>query len=127
GNARFADTCTVERYAERRAHGRNVLVKAFGQFISTELAPRLGQGDADRLDKFVRTQVLLLVVQIESVERQYTFAHRATQHHAATERNHPRHRVADRRAVGDVAAKGAGIADREGSKTLPHLGQLRVV
>ncbi|MNN58356.1 hypothetical protein D3C81_1734010 [compost metagenome] len=46
------------------------------------------------------------------------------QHDIAAQRNQPRHRVADGRTIGDIAAQGTGVADRQGSKALPQFRQL---
>ena len=61
---------------------------------------------------------------IEIFQRHDALAGKSAQHDLAAQRNQPRHRVADGRTIGDIAAQGAGIADRQGSKALPQFRQL---
>ncbi|MNM87658.1 hypothetical protein D3C81_998470 [compost metagenome] len=81
---------------------------------------------AQRGDEFARLHGGLLVGQVQVFERQRAAGFAKLQHHFRTQRNQRRHRVADRRAVGDIAAQRAGIADRQRSEALPQFFQFRV-
>ena len=106
----------------------NVLVEALGHLVAAEQALQrcLRRIEDQRADEFTGLQRGLLVVDIEILKRH--LARRATflQHDAAAERDQGRHRVTDRRAVGDIAAQRAGILDRRRGETAGQFGPLRL-
>ena len=113
---------------ERRHHGRDVLVEALGDLVGAVARAGRGPGHGDALDELAGPAVLLAVGDEEVLERQAADARsprRSMQRGA--ERDQRRVGVADRRAVGDVAADRAGVADlhraRTGATTRPDRGR----
>ncbi len=70
--------------------------------------------------------VRLLIGGIEAVERNFPCVLALAQHECCAHHDQRRHGIADRRAVGDVAAEGAGIADRRRRETPVELRELRM-
>ena len=123
GDARRAHHAVLEVQREGATHCRDVRVEALRQFPAPDLQPGGGQWHLDRGDDLVGGEVLLHVVEVEVLEGHATLAVRAGEHDPAAERDQRRHRVADWRAVGDVAAQGAGVAHRRRGEALPQLAQ----
>nr|GEU28080.1 hypothetical protein [Tanacetum cinerariifolium] len=125
GDAGVHDMVAVERERERRAHGRNILVEALGQFIGAELDVLARQRHPHGSHDFICLQIFFLVVEVERFQRQRARARWPLQHHLAADSDQPRHRVADGRTVGHVAAQRAGVTDRQRRETLAQFAQLR--
>ena len=82
--------------------------------------------DANALDELARSERRLLIGEIEAVERNFACVLALAQHERCAHHDQRRHRIADRRAVGDVAAERAGIADRRRRETPVELRELRM-
>ena len=88
--------------------------------------PRARQRHPDGGEIFARPQCGLPVAGIELIQRQGAGALAPAQHQRGVERDQSRHGVADGRAVGDVAADGAGVADRHGTEPAEQLAEVRI-
>ncbi len=101
----------VQPEGEGAHHGRDVLVEALGHLVGTKAQTRLRLGQDDALDELGRFAVLLAVLDEEALQRQLAPLVAAPEHDPGTGRDQGRGAVADRRAVGDVAADGAYVPD----------------
>jgi hypothetical protein len=82
---------------------------------------------ADRRDELARAQILALIAEIELLSSGRRRARgAAAQLEFGAERDQHRHRIADRRAVGEIAAQRARIAHRRRTEALRELGELRI-
>ena len=76
--------------------------------------------------KFARPAILLAVIKKEIFQRQCAHLIAAAQFERGVERNQHRREIADRRAVGDIAADGAGRAHLHGAEAAQHFGDVRI-
>ncbi len=106
----------LDREVEDQANRRNVVVKAFRYLVGAQPFMRLGQRHVDAQEQFVCRHHVLPVAGVEVFERQFARAAHAAQLDAGAQRDQERHRVANRRAVGHVAAQRARIAHRQAGK-----------
>ena len=116
----------VEFDRQRGADRRDVAVEALRHLVGAQLRRRV-QRHVQRLDEFTGLEPVLHVVEVEIGQRQRAPALAAAQLDRRVQRHQHRRRVADRRAVRDVAAHRAGIADRQRGKAQPDLLQRRPV
>ncbi len=124
---RRADRAALDSDRERGADRRDVLVEALGDLVGREPQRRRPDRDAHALHEFARLHCRLLVGEIQVLQRQLPARVALAEHDARAEGDQRRHRVADRRAVGDVARERAGVPDRRRSEAAQHLAELRVV
>ena len=106
GDARLDDTPVDDVELEGAHHGRDVLVEALRHLVAAEMLvrPRASRhGDAD--DELAGPAVLPAIVEEEVLERQGSPVPAMPQIELGPERDQRRRQVADRRAVGDVAAR----------------------
>ena len=87
----------------------------------------LRQRHADRREILALPERRLAVARIEGVERKIAGAPALAQDERRPQRDQPGHGVADRRAIGDVAANGAGVADLHRADAADQLAEIRVV
>ena len=104
-------------------HGGNILVVALGHFIGAEFAQRARH--AHGADKLALGQRGVLVGQVKIFQRQLAAHVAALQAQRGAQGNQRRHAVANRRAIGDIAAQRAGVLDRGGGKAARQLGPVR--
>ena len=78
----------------------------------------------DRFDELARRAVLLAVGEEEILQRDLPPLGPAPQRQPRVERDQRRRQVADRRAVGDVAADRAGVADLDGGEAAHQLAEI---
>ena len=115
----------VERNGEATAQRRDVAVEALADLVRTHLPLERGQRDDQALHELARLQPVLHVVDVEVLQRHATHALALAQLDLRVERHQHRRRIADRRAVGDVAAHRARMADRRRRKAQPDIGERR--
>ena len=84
------------------------MVKAFAEFVAAQR--RHGLWDRNPCDEFRSFAVLFAVGEEEILERQRAQIVAAAQMQGRTHRDQRRRRVANRRAIGDIAANGGSIA-----------------
>ena len=122
-------------HIKRQADGRNVVLKALGDFVNAAqlaagrlgLAANFGQwlGHLDPAQHFVRAQGGFAVGQVQVFDGHFAVAAVAGQHHIGAQGDQERHRVANRRAIGHIAAQRARVAHRQAGKALGKALQLR--
>ncbi|MPN54320.1 hypothetical protein SDC9_201990 [bioreactor metagenome] len=78
-------------------------------------------------EQFVRCQQVLAIAGVEILQRHASLATHAGQCDVGAQRNQQRHGVANRRAIGHVAAQRAGVAHRHARKARGKAVQLRPV
>ena len=110
GDARAGDARPVDAQLERAHHGRNVLVEALGDLVAAEMLAGRASGCATMRTNSPGCAILLAVVDEEVLERHRARLVAALQSERRAERDQRRRQVADRRAIGDVAADRAGRA-----------------
>ena len=111
---------------EGAAHRGDVAVEALGELDDAD--PRVGRGarDADALDELAGLRGPACRRQEEVFERHRAALAALAQHQLGAERDQRRRHVADRRAVGDIAADRAGVADLEAADAADQLAQIGV-
>ena len=109
---------------ERAEQRRDVLIEALGELVAAELPLGARQRHADQLDELARRQRGLAIVEVEVLERQRPPHAALAQHQLGAERDQRRHEVADRRAVGDIAADRPGIADLDRAEAAEQLAEV---
>jgi len=122
-----AHDAVIEIDGKGGADGGDVLIVALGELVGAKLLACFRQRDAHGFHEFARQPVLFHVVEVEVLQQQDALTLIRAQHDFCAEHDHPRRRVADRRAVGHTAAQGAGAADRLGGKALPQFVQRVIV
>jgi len=123
GQAQRAHRVAVELDREGRADGRDVAVVALGDLVAAQLRASRRQRHAQRTHEFAALHPVLHVVDVEVLERQRALLAAVLQHDLRAERDQHGRAIADRRAVGDVAAHRAGVPDRRRGKAHPDLRQ----
>ena len=109
-------------------HGGDVLVEPFGDLVGADAAgSAAGLGMSIFSTNSPGCAVLLAVVEEEVLERRGVARAIARRWQGRAQRDQRRRRVADRRAVGDVAADGAGVADLDRAEAPDHLAHVRIV
>ena len=84
-----------------------------------------GRGTWIALDEFARLAVLLAVIEEEVLQRHRPPSRQAAQGQRRAERDQRGRAIADRRAVGDVAADGARVAHLQPGEAADQLAQFR--
>ena len=107
---------------EGAAQGGDVLVVAPGYFPAAEKAACRGGRHFDGFDEFARGEGGLPVAEVKAVEGQPPLHAALPQHEPGAQGDEAGHAVADGRAVGDVAAQGAGVAHRRAGEAAGELG-----
>ncbi len=82
---------------------------------------------ADRRDEFARFERGFLIAEIEGVERHRANLVAFLQHDVGIQRDGRGHRVADERAVCDIAAERARVADRTRGEARPQFGEFGII
>ena len=129
-DARRAITRRRRRSAKQREHGGDVLVVALADLVRAQHeARRVARGTRIALDELARLRAPSSGSEVErrrAAARACASPRRSTTRRA--ERDQHRHRIADRRAVGDVAAERAARCGSAGdAKRVPDFGELRVL
>src|SRR3984885_11766626 len=125
-DTRRADTVAIDSHPKSRQHRGNVLVGTLGDLISAEMRPRGKLRHTQTTHVFARPAILLAVVDKEILQRQLAHIVATAQFQGGVERDEHRGDVADRRAVGDAAADGAGRAHLHRAKAAQHFGYVRI-
>src|SRR5215475_4163641 len=110
-DADVGDPALRELQVEGAEAGGDVLVEALGDLVAGEAPRRIGAGQTDALDELAGPAVLLAVIEEEILQRDLAPLAAPAQHQAGTESDQRRRAVADRGAIGDVAAHGPAITD----------------
>src|SRR6185369_5429197 len=84
--------------------GGDILVEALGDLVAAENLAHSELRDVHLPDQFARLAVLLAVIDKEILELQPARCRAIAELDLGTERDQGRRRVADRRAIGDIAA-----------------------
>ena len=113
----------VDADAERAADGGDILFQPLGDLVDGDPVGRVGMRDRHGLDEFTRLAVLLAVFDEEGFERHGAPFRIPAQGERCPERDQRRRRVADRRAVGDIAADGAHVAHLLAADAVPQFGE----
>jgi hypothetical protein len=124
---RLATLPSDHRHVDHQAHGRDVVVIAFGNLVGLEHFTGHRQGHLDPCQHFVGRHHVLAVAGVQLLQRQLAVAAHAHQHHVGAQRDQERHAVANRRAVGHVAAQRARIAHRQAGEAVGKGLELRAV
>ena len=116
--------------ASAGAHRRDVAVEALADLVGPHLR-QPGCAPARHLEalhELARLEPVLHVVEVEVVAAAGARTRCAlAQHDLRIERHQHRRRVADRRAVGDVAAHRAGVADRQRGEAQPDVARASAI
>ncbi len=110
GDACASDARAVETQLERPQDRRDVLVEALGNLVAPERFAGRQLGHADGAHEFARLAPLAAIGDEEVFQGKLADRRAALEHERRAERDQGRGHVADRRAVGDVAAERADIA-----------------
>ena len=121
GDARVADPASGEGEGEGAAQGGDVLVVALRDLPAAEDPARRSGGQLDGLDEFAGGEGGLPVAGVEILQGQPALSAPLPQHQPCAGGDEAGHAVADRRAVGDVAAQGAGVAHRRAGEAAGDL------
>ena len=121
----LADGSAVERDGETAAQRGDVGIETLADLVSPHLTPKSGQRHREPLDELACFHPVLHVAGIEISQRHAAHAGALAQLDERVERHQHRRAIPDRRAVGDVAAERAGMADRRRREAQPHVGQRR--
>ena len=111
GDADVFDEDAAGAHPEGGGEGGDVEVFAFGDFVDFEDVGERREGDDDARDEFVGGQDAFFVAGVEGVDVDAARAVGAGEFDLGVEDVEGGGCVGDGRAVGDVAAKGAGVFD----------------
>ena len=114
-------------HGENRTDRRNVLIKTFAELVTAQQQSIVSHWNQDGLDELARLQRIFHVVEIQILERYFALQLTPTQAQASTHRNQRGHRVANRRAVGDITDQSAGVTHRYRGEAPKHFSELGVV
>ena len=104
----------VDAHAKGRADGGNILVDALRELVARQQPSGGGPRNRHPRDELARRPIRLAVGEVEILERHAPQLRAAAQFDLRSQRDQRRDRIADRRAVREIAAQGGGIADRRG-------------
>ena len=126
-DANAFDACPVAAQVKAGEHRRDVLVESLRDLVGAYVRAGLRAWHADRLDELAGGERGLAIAGVEVLERHGALRIAPAKHDARAQRDQDRHRIADRRSVGDVAAKRPGVADRNRGEARPDFGEHRVL
>ena len=106
-----------DTHIETAANGRDILVEALAHLVAAEPCARARERDFDGFEEFAGCPGLRSVVDKEILDGEPAGFAGFPQDKGRIEHDQCRRHVADGRAVGDVAADGAGVADLDRSET----------
>ena len=116
GDTRIDDAPRLHGEPEGAQEGGDVLIEALGDLVAAEDLVGLEARHVDTGHELARRQVLLAVVDEEVLERHRPRRLAPAQVQCRTERDQSGRRIADRGAVGDVAAERPHRADLLGAQ-----------
>jgi hypothetical protein len=116
----------LDAQREGAADTGDVAVEPLGELDDADQHVGRRARNPDALDELAGRSILLAVAQEEVLEREGAALGSAPERQLGAERDQGRRHVADRRAVGDVAADRAGIADLDPADAADQLAEIRV-
>ena len=121
-DAGLGDVRALALELHHQADGRDVVFHPLGHFVGPQPFVGSGARHLDPAQHLVGGHQVLSVAGVEVFEWQFA-VHDAPssprhQHHMCTERNQQGHAVANRRAIGHIAAQGARLANRPACKAV---------
>ena len=111
---------------ERPEHGGDVLVEAFRDLVAAEVLAFAEPRHGDAGEDLAGGAILAPVVEEEILQRQRPAGIAVAQLDGGAEGDQHRRRIADRRAVGDVPADGAGASHLLRAQAAQHLAHIRI-
>ena len=120
------DDAALDAQGEGAADAGNVAVEPLGELDDPDQHVGRRAGNADALDELAGREILLAVAQEEILEREGAALGSAPERELGAQRDQRRRHVADRRAVGDIAADRAGVADLDSADAADELAEIRM-
>src|SRR6185369_10836606 len=125
-DADIGDLPLREPQIEGAEAGGDVLVEALGDLVTGEAPGWIAPRQADELDELARAAILLAVTEEEILQCELAPLAPMAEHQPGAQRDQRRRAVADGRAIGDIAAHGAAIADLGGAETPQQLAEIGI-